>query len=324
MAGKRDYYDVLEIGKTASDADIKKAYRKLAKKYHPDMNKDNPQAEEKFKEVTEAYNVLSDKEKRKLYDEYGHAAFSEGFTGQQGAGGQEFHFHGNPGGGYQEFHYSGGDMDDILEGLFGGHGFQGGFQGADFGDGFFQGGAGRGSRVRKGEDVTAKVDVSFDEAALGADKVIQLRGADGKLQSLQVHIPAGIDSGQRIRLKGQGMPGRNGGEAGSLLLEVNVKSKPGMERKGMDVYTTVMVPFETAALGGEVVVPTLYGKVSCKIKEGTQSGTKVRLTGKGIVSMKNPSVKGNQYVTIQINVPRHLSPDAKRKLQEFAASANVA
>ena len=342
MAQKRDYYEVLGVNKSATDAEIKKAYRKLAKKYHPDMNKDNPKAEELFKEVTEAYEVLSDKEKRKLYDQFGHAAFDEGagqggaygaggqgfgsgaggfggfggFGGQGfrggfsggggfgsgnfgGGGGGSFHFNGNSGDGYQEYYYTGDNLDDIFDGFFGGSR------------------KGR-SRSKDGEDVLAKVEVSFEEAALGADKVIRFRAPDGSEQSLQVHIPAGIDSGQKIRLKGKGMPGQNGGGAGSLLLEVTVQSKPGFERKGMDIYTTVEIPFETAVLGGETIVPTLGGRVSCKIKEGTQSGTKIRLKGKGIVSMKNPSQKGDEYAVIQIRVPRNLSADAKQKLQEYA------
>lgn len=349
MAQKRDYYEVLGVNKSATDAEIKKAYRKLAKKYHPDMNKDNPKAEELFKEVTEAYEVLSDKEKRKLYDQFGHAAFDEG-AGQGGAGGQgfgsgaggfggfggfggqgfrggfsggggfgsgfggfgsdnfsggagggngSFHFNGNSGDGYQEYYYTGDNLDDIFDGFFGGSR------------------KGR-SRSQNGEDVLAKVEVSFEEAALGADKVIRFRAPDGSEQSLQVHIPAGIDSGQKIRLKGKGMPGQNGGGAGSLLLEVTVQSKPGFERKGMDIFTTVEIPFETAVLGGETIVPTLGGRVSCKIKEGTQSGTKIRLKGKGIVSMKNPSQKGDEYAVIQIRVPKNLSADAKQKLQEYA------
>ena len=347
MAQKRDYYEVLGVNKSATDEEIKKAYRKLAKKYHPDMNKDNPKAEELFKEVTEAYEVLSDKEKRKLYDQFGHAAFDEGagqggaygaggqgfgsgaggfggFGGQGfrggfsggggfgnsgfggfgsgnfgGGGGGSFHFNGNSGDGYQEYYYTGDNLDDIFDGFFGGSR------------------KGR-SRSKDGEDVLAKVEVSFEEAALGADKVIRFRAPDGSEQSLQVHIPAGIDSGQKIRLKGKGMPGQNGGGDGSLLLEVTVQSKPGFERKGMDIYTTVEIPFETAVLGGETIVPTLSGRVSCKIKEGTQSGTKIRLKGKGIVSMKNPSQKGDEYAVIQIRVPRNLSADAKQKLQEYA------
>lgn len=337
MADKRDYYEVLGVARNADDATIKKAYRKLAKKYHPDMNKDNPSAEEKFKEVTEAYNILSDKEKRKMYDQFGHVAFDEG-GGGAGAGGYQggfgsdgtFHFNGGPGGSYQEFHYSGDNLDDIFDGIFGGfkgkgfgNGFHSkGFHTQDFEDdsGFF--GRGGRSRSQEGEDVLAKVDVTFEEAALGADKVIHFRSPDGKDESLQVHIPAGIDSGQKIRLKGKGMPGRNGGSAGNMLLEVNVLKKPGFERKGMDIYTTVEIPFATAALGGEAIVPTLNGRVSCKIKEGTQSGTKIRLKGKGIVSMKNASQKGDEYAVIQIQVPKHLSPDARQKLTEFAKAAS--
>lgn len=328
MAGKRDYYDVLGIDRNADDASIKKAYRKMAKKYHPDMNKDNPAAEEKFKEVTEAYNVLSDKEKKKLYDQFGHAAFEEGAGaggyGQQSGDGftGSFHFGGGPGG-YQEFHYTGEDLNDMFDGIFGhGNGFGGGFHfgGADHADDIF--GRDRAKRSREGEDVLAKVDVSFEEAALGADKVISFRAPDGSQQSLKVHIPAGIDSGQKIRLRGKGMPGKNGGQAGNMLLEVNVQSKPGFERKGTDLYTTVEIPFETAVLGGEAIVPTLTGKVSCKIKEGTQSGTKIRLKGKGIVSMKNPSQKGDEYAVIQIHVPRHLNADAKEKLTAYAKAAS--
>lgn len=343
MAKKRDYYEVLGVSRTATDAEIKKAYRKLAKKYHPDMNKDNPQAEELFKEVTESYNVLSDKEKRKLYDQFGHAAFEEGASqggaygnagagaggfGGQGFGNGNFHFHGDPGGNYQEFHYTGDNLDDIFDGIFGSgfksSGFGGGGFHSSFGDeeDLFGRGRGRRARAREGEDVLAKVEVTFEEAALGADKVIRFRSPDGTDQSLQVHIPAGIDSGQKIRLKGKGMPGSNGGEAGNLLLEVTVRDKPGFERKGVDLYTTVEIPFETAALGGEAIVPTLTGKVSCRIKEGTQSGTKIRLKGKGIVSMKNPSQKGDEYAVIQIRVPKHLSPDAKQKLSEYAKAAS--
>lgn len=321
MSGKRDYYDVLGIDKKADEAAIKKAYRKLAKKYHPDTNAGDPEAEEKFKEVTEAYNVLSDKEKKKLYDQFGHAAFEEG------AGNP--HFHENAQGGYQEFHFNGSDvdLDDLFGEIFGhGGGFGSSHFGTDhsFGNSHFSGNSWQGSYGKKGQDAEASVEVSFEEAALGCDKLIHFRNPDGSTESLQVHIPAGIDSGQKVRLKGKGMPGRNGGENGNLLLEVKIRENASYERKGMDVYSTVNVPFITAALGGEVIVDTLYGKVSCKIKEGTQSGTKIRLRGKGIVSMKNPSVKGDHYVIVQILVPRHLNPEAKRKLKEFSDALRVA
>ena len=157
--------------------------------------------------------------------------------------------------------------------------------------------------------------------AFGCEKLIHLTSQDGtgKRISLQVHVPAGIDDGQSIRLKGKGMPGVGGGEAGDLFLKVHVGAKPGFERKGMDVYTSAEIPFTTAVLGGEAVVQTLTGRVVCKINPGTQSGTKIRLRGKGIVSMKDPSVHGDQYVTVQIEVPRYLSPAAKQKLKEYEA-----
>ena len=170
-----------------------------------------------------------------------------------------------------------------------------------------------------GADVTAEITVGFDEAAFGCEKVIHLTENNGKAvgKALKIKIPAGIDTGKSIRLRGKGNPGINGGKAGDLLLKVKVASKPGYERKGMDVYTTVRVPFTTAVLGGEAKVETLHGNVLCKINPGTQSGTKIRLRGKGIVSMKDKNQHGDQYVTVQIDVPGNLSEEAKRKLREF-------
>lgn len=326
MAAKRDYYAVLGVNREADEAAIKKAYRKLAKKYHPDTSAGNAQAEEKFKEVTEAYEILSDPEKRKLYDRFGHGAFDgsgagnpgyEGYASQgnpfedmggfDGAGGfwRSGSFGGGDGRGSRyEYHFGGDGMDDILKSMFGGE------AGGDFGQESF----GRGSL-----DLQAEISVSFEEAAFGCEKALRLEDQKGGLQSLKVRIPAGIDTGKSIRLKGKGRTGRNGA-AGDLLLKVNVGSKPGYERQGMDLYTTVSIPFATAVLGGEATVDTLYGKVLCKIQEGTQSGSKIRLKGKGIVSMKDPGVRGDQYVTIQIQVPQHVGEEAKRKLREFQAA----
>lgn len=313
MEAKKDYYEILGVDRNASEDAIKKAYRKLAKKYHPDSNEGNRQAEEMFKQITEAYTVLSDKEKRKMYDQFGHAAFDQtaggygqAYGGQtSGAGGfQDFgRGFGGHSGGFRQFHFEGGGqgMDDILKDLFG--------------DGF--GGFGGGNFARDGQDLTADVEVSFDEAAFGCRKVIRLQDGQGKVQSLEVKIPAGIEDGKTIRLKGKGQPGMGGGQPGSLLLKVHVKSRPGYTRKGADVYTTVRIPFETAVLGGEAAIDTLYGRVMCKIRPGTQSGTKIRLKGKGIVSMKQPGVYGDQYVSVEIQVPRDLGPEARQKLQEF-------
>ena len=362
MGAKRDYYEVLGISRSADKDAIKKAYRKMAKKYHPDSNAGNPDAEEKFKEVTEAYNVLSDPEKKKLYDQFGHAAFEEGaggagygeggfnrnggfdgsgFSGFGGFGNSHSGAYRSPDGSYQEFHFEGGDMDDILKNLFGGgfgggsnsgkagsaHGFggsgfghsgfengsfrsgfngsfgSGGFDGTGYGDGFGNScnSGFSGSHQKKGQDLNAEISISFNEAAFGCDKLINLSGADGSgKQTLKVHIPAGIDNGKSIRLRGKGNPGYGGAPAGDLLLKVHVGERPGFERKGTDVYTTVNVPFITAALGGEAKVQTLNGQVMCRIPEGTQSGSKIRLKGKGIQAMGKTGVYGDLYVTVQV------------------------
>ena len=386
MGAKRDYYEVLGISRSADKDAIKKAYRKMAKKYHPDSNEGNPDAEEKFKEVTEAYNVLSDPEKKKLYDQFGHAAFEEGaggagygegsFNGKGGFDGSGFGGFGgfgnshsgayrSPDGSYQEFHFEGGDMDDILKNLFGGgfgggsnsgkagsaHGFggsgfghsgfengsfrsgfngsfgSGGFDGTGYGDGFGNScnSGFSGSHQQKGQDLNAEISISFNEAAFGCDKLINLSGADGSgKQTLKVHIPAGIDNGKSIRLRGKGNLGYGGAPAGDLLLKVHVGERPGFERKGTDVYTTVNVPFITAALGGEAKVQTLNGQVMCRIPEGTQSGSKIRLKGKGIQAMGKAGVYGDLYVTVQVQVPRNLSEESKRRLREFDTSTRMA
>lgn len=366
MSRRRDYYEVLGVNRSADEASIKKAYRRLAKKYHPDTNSGNAQAEEKFKEVTEAYNVLSDKEKRKLYDQFGHDAFEEGFSGGGAYGGAyggsrsgygnyrtggsgDFCRGGFGGGqsadGYYEYHFEGGagDMDDILKEFFGssfgggssgygstgrrgqsagaggqysGGGF-GGVGGQYAGAGFGKAGA---QYTDRGQDVSAQISVTFDEAAFGGRKVVRLQKNDGTIQSYEVNIPAGIADGKTIRLKGKGASGRNGGASGDLLLKVSVLDKPGFHRDGQDVYTTVQVPFVTAVFGGEVPVQTIDGTVMCSLKAGTQCGTKIRLRGKGIVSMKQPSVRGDQYVTVEIQVPRDLSAVSKQKLKEFEQS----
>ena len=332
---KRDYYEVLGVGRNADAKEIKRAYRKLAKKYHPDMNPGDKQAEQKFKEVTEAYNVLSDTEKKKLYDQYGFAAFEEGFggAGAHGSGSQSgfsgfnggFNYNQGGSGGFHEYHFEGSNMDDmgdIFGDLFGnmfhgqkssGFGGDSGFH-SQYGSGF----GGR-SASAKGSDLRSEVSVSLEEAAFGCERMIRLSdpSGSGAVQTLKVHVPAGIENGKSIRLKGKGNPGFNGGPAGDLFLKVNVSEKQGFERKGMDIYTTVEVPFTTAVFGGEARVSTLYGDVIVRIPEGTQSGRKIRLRGKGIVSMKDSSVHGDQYAVVRIKVPADLSPEAKAKLKEF-------
>lgn len=344
MAAKRDFYEVLGVFKTASDAEIKKAYRKLAKKYHPDSNPNDTVAAERFKEINEAYDVLSDPEKKKLYDQFGAAAFEAGFdpkaaaggyggfggfggasgfggfhggfgsgTGGFGHGAGGFHsYSGDPNSGYQEFHFEGNpeDMDDILDGMFGGM----------FGG---HGGKRRTSRYQScGQDITSDLTVTFDEAAFGCDKMITLTGSDGRKQTLQLHIPAGMEDGKSLRLQGKGGAGVNGAPAGDLLICIHVAEKPGFTRKGADVYTTANIPFTTAVLGGEAIINTLNGRVSCRIKPGTQSGTKIRLKGKGAANMRDPKTFGDLYVTVQIEVPTNLSAEALAKLREFEAASN--
>lgn len=293
MGTKRDYYEILGIEKNADAGKIKSAYRKLAKKYHPDTNSGDAVAEQKFKEVTEAYNILSDPEKKKLYDQFGHA--------------------GPDGGPADSGFYQSGDIDDLFGDIFGDL-----FRGRQSGS-FRQGGFRQESFRQKGGNLHADISVTFEEAAFGCDKVITLSSPEKGQppQTLKVRIPAGIDSGKSIRLRGKGMPGSSSGEPGDLLLKVSVLKKSGFERKGLDIYTTADIPFTVAALGGEAYVQTLAGIVLCKIQPGTQSGTKIRLRGKGIVSMKDSSVHGDQYVTVRIQVPRNLSPEARKKLLEF-------
>ena len=359
---KRDYYELLGLAKGADPSAIKKAYRKLAKKYHPDTNPGDKEAEKKFKEITEAYNVLSDPEKKKLYDQFGHAAFDQsgaaggtdtsgfygGFYGSgfggagsdgTGSGSNGFGSGGFSGGGftgnggYQEYHFEGGNMDDMFGDIFGNM-FHGGtsrktssgfgrssFGGNGFSDGVHSGFQ-SGNFQSKGSDLNAEVTVGFDEAAFGGKKVIRLQSSNGGVQNYEVNIPAGIESGKSIRLKGKGYPGVGGGEAGDLLLKVNVQDKPGYKREGRDIYTTVNISFTTAVFGGEAKVHTIYGDVLCNIKPGTQSGTKIRLRGKGIVAMNNPSVHGDEYATVQIEVPTNLTPEARRKLKEFEQECN--
>lgn len=343
MAAKRDYYETLGVNKSADKEAIKRAYRKLAKKYHPDTNAGDAHAEEMFKDVTEAYNVLSDEKKRKLYDEFGFAGLQEGFSEEaarqaaQGGFGGNGSFSGSysSNGGpftHQEFHFENGsgDMDDIFS-MFGDMFSHGGSNHSGWstsGNSGFTGNSGswsnfsggRSSAGRKGSDVMADLTISFDEAVFGCEKSISLQDpSTGKVSNLSIHIPAGIESGKTVRLKGQGNPGRNGGAAGDVLLNVNVTPSREFERKGQNVYSTIRVPFTTAALGGKARVHTLYGDVECSIKAGTPGGSKIRLKGKGVASMKNPNVKGDQYVTVEIQVPRQLTPRAKEALEEYRA-----
>ena len=315
---RRDCYEVLGVGRTASEKEIKSAYRKLAKKYHPDANQNDKTAEDKFKELSEAYEILKDPEKRKLYDRFGYDAFDESGNGYE----RRNAWKAQDGGAYREYHFSGDDFggfngfEDIFSEFFGGdhrssssHGSSGSH--GPSGSYWYSDGHG----ASKGSDIETEMTISFDEAAFGCTKKLYLQGDDRK--PFEVKIPAGIGEGQSIRLKGNGNPSYGGSQAGDMYIKVHIAPKPGYERKGMDVYITEEIPYATAVLGGKAEFRTLYGKVRCDIPAGTQSGSKIRIRNKGIVSMKDPAVHGDEYVTVQIKVPRNPTQQEKEKIREL-------
>lgn len=356
VANKRDYYEVLNVDKNASDADIKKAYRSLAKKYHPDVNPGDEAAEAKFKEINEAYEVLSDSKKRAQYDQFGHAGMDpNGFGGFGGGGFGDFDF---------------GGIGDIFESFFGGTGF---------------GRSRSRSGPQKGADLKYAIEVDFDEAAFGVEKEISInrmevcatcggsgtksgtsastckhcngtgqvqykqstpfgqfvnvktcdvcrgegkiitdpcqtcngRGRIRKNVNIKVRVPAGIDDGQMISLRGEGEPGTRGGPPGDLFISIRVKPHVLFQRQGNDVVCEIPITFIQAALGAELEVPTLDGKVRYNIPEGTQTGTVFRLRGKGIPSLRG-SGRGDQYVKVNVEVPKKLNEKQKEVLKQFA------
>ena len=359
---KRDYYEVLGVDRGADEATIKKAYRQLAKKYHPDMNPGDKEAEKKFKEASEAYAVLSDAEKRRQYDQFGHAAFEQGGGGAGGFGG---------------FDFNGGDTGDIF--------------GDIFGDLF---GGGRSRRANngpmKGANVRTAVRITFEEAVFGCEKQLDLNLKDecttchgtgakpgtspetcpkcggkgqivytqqslfgtvrnvqtcpdcngsGKIvkekcadchgsgyitnrKKIAVTIPAGIDNGQSIRIREKGEPGVNGGPRGDLLVEVQVERHPIFQRQDMNIYSTAPVTFAQAALGGQIHITTVDGDMAYDIKPGTQTDTKIRLKGKGVPSLRNKNIRGDHYVTLVVQVPTKLNEEAKEYLRKYDEAVN--
>ncbi|MBQ8626291.1 MAG: molecular chaperone DnaJ [Agathobacter sp.] len=356
MADKRDYYEVLGVSKNADDAEIKKAFRNLAKKYHPDAHPGDAECEAKFKEAQEAYAVLSDAEKRRQYDQFGHAAFD----GAGGAGG---------------FDFSGMDMSDIFGDIFG-----------DFFGGGFGGGSRRSNNgPRQGANVRMNVRVTFEEAIFGCEKEIEFSyketcstcggngakpgtspetcgkcGGKGKVvysqQSLfgmmqnvatcpdcngtgkvvkerctdcygsgyivkkirkKVEIPAGIDNGQCVRVREYGEPGINGGPRGDLLVEVVVSRSNLFERQDMNIFSNANISYAIAALGGDVRIKTVDGDIIYTVAAGTQTGTRIRLKGKGVPSVRNKEVRGDHYVTLVVATPTGLSKEAKEALRKF-------
>lgn len=353
MAEKRDYYEVLGVPKSATEAEIKSAFRKKAKEFHPDLNKDNPDAAEKFKEAQEAYTVLSDENKRKMYDQYGHA----GVSGSSAGGGF---------GGFGGFDASDFDFGDIFDNIFGG-----GFSS-------FGGGSSR-TRATRGSDVLMRVNIDFNDAVFGCSKDINLdvveecsechgeggfdsetcsrchgsgtitseqhtilgsfvskttcpecngkgksykrkcsacngKGKVKKNKTITVNVPSGIDNGDRLRVSGKGSAGANGGPNGDLYLEFLVSEHDYFIREGDDIYLEVPITITEAILGCKKTIPTLYGNIKLTIPAGTDSGDKQRIKGKGIDN-KNSRNKGNMYVIMKVITPKKLSRDQKKLIE---------
>ena len=301
MAAK-DYYDILGVNKKATDEEIKRAYRKMAMKHHPDRNPNKKEAEERFKEINEAYAVLSDKEKRKQYDTFGAEGFRQRFT--------------------QEDIFRGFDFDEILSGLFGGRGRResrfGGRGGFDFGD-FFSGQGGyqdTGRMPQKGEDILYELSIPLEEAASGGEKRVSYR-KNGRIEEVSVKIPKGIPTGKKLRLAGKGMQGRNGGPSGDLYLQISVREHPIFTREGDDLVVEKEVNFSEAVLGTTVEVPTLEGKKRVKVPPGTQSHTKMRLKGLGLPRFQREG-RGDELVKVIVRVPKRVSEKSKKLIEELA------
>ena len=294
----KDYYAILGVKKDAGEKEIKQAYRKLARRHHPDVNPGNKEAEEKFKEVSEAYEVLSDKEKRAKYDSFG-----QQWQGQQQGGG----FGGGPSG----FRYENVNQYDL-----------GGAAGFDFFEMLFgpRGGAEEYmGRAAPGRDIEAQIDVTIEEAYNGATKAFTINtGPRSQAKRLEVKIPAGVRDGSRIRLAGEGGEGPRG-QKGNLYLIVRLAPSAKFERRGDDLHTDVSVPFTTAILGGEIHVDTVAGKVTMKIPAGTQNGQAFRLAGKGMPHL-NKSGQGDLYARIRISVPKHLTSKQQELVEELAGT----
>lgn len=363
---KRDYYEVLGLQKGATPEEIKKAYRRLAKQYHPDMNPGDKTAEAKFKEIGEAYEVLSDEKKKSMYDQFGHA----GVDPNRGGGGGYDGF-----GGFSGFGGGFSDLGDIF--------------GSIFGDGFTSGRRANPNAPRKGDDMRATIAISFEEAAFGLKREIEIArnekcescggtgaakgsapqtcptcggtgqvtvsqrtplgvfsstqvcskcGGKGKIitspcpackgngrvkktHKTEIHIPAGIDDGQTLSVRGEGSLGMNGGPNGDLYITVRVRPHPTFERRGVDLYCDVPVSYAAAVLGDEISVPTLEGNVPYKLPEGTQSNTTIKLSGKGVVKLNSRS-KGDLYFRVVIDIPKNLNAEQKRLLKELDESMN--
>jgi curved DNA-binding protein len=310
----RDYYETLGVSKTATDDEIKKAFRKLARKYHPDVSKDKATAEEKFKQLNEAYEVLGDPEKRKKYDELG-ANWNQpggfqpppGWGGQQEGGGFRKYSAGDGGG--VEFEFGGTGFSDFFEQFFGGGGRQAGFGGGNFGQ--------RPRGAERGSDVEADIMVTLEEALHGSKRTVSLRRSNSnKVETYQVKIPKGVHEGQRIRLAGQGEAGAGGGKSGDLFLRVRLARHPDFTVEGSDLIHEVKIEPWQAALGAELHVPTLEGNARLKLPPGTQAGQRFRLRGHGLPTAAG--TRGDLFVVPQIQIPKKLTEREREIWKQLA------
>jgi curved DNA-binding protein len=298
-----DYYQTLGVAKTASDKDIKNAYRKLARKYHPDLNPDNAEANKKFQQLNEANEVLSDPEKRKKYDQYGenwqhgeeYARAQQQDRQQQAK--QQYSYGGQGDGSFEDFGGSGGDFSDFFQSMFG-----------------KSAGGGRQSKYR-GQDLNAEFTMSLVEASETHKQALTING-----KNIRINIPAGIENGQTIKIAGHGNPGSNGGPAGDLYIKFHVTDDPRFKRNGSDLHNTIKLDLYTAVLGGEITAETLTGKVKVKIKPETPNGTKVKLKGKGLPVYKKEGQFGDLYLTYDIQIPVNLTDHQKKLFEELAKS----
>ncbi len=297
-----DYYQTLGITKTASDKDIKNAYRKLARKYHPDLNPNDAAANKKFQQLNEANEVLSDPEKRKKYDKYGEnwqrgEEYEQYTRQQQQQSRSQGGYGGGQGGGFEGFG-GGEDFSDFFQSMFG----QGG-------------GSARGRQQAKyrGQDYNAELRLTLKDSAETHKQTLTVNG-----KNIRITIPAGVENGQTIKIAGHGGPGVNGGPGGDLYITFIIADDPRFKRNGSDLYATTKVDLYTAILGGEVTVDTLTGKVKIKVKPETQNGTKVKLAGKGLPVYKKESQSGDLYITYDIQVPTNLTEKQKKLFEELA------
>jgi curved DNA-binding protein len=294
----RDYYDILGVSRTADESEIKRAYRKLARQHHPDINPGNKEAETRFKEINEAYDVLSDKEKRVQYDRFG----------------RDFHRYQQAGGGMggADSPFGNADFSDFINSLFGGG--MGGMGGV--GAGSTRRGPGGMGFQQNGQDVEQPVEITLDEAFAGTQRTLRFHSPNGQQRNITVKIPAGADNGMRIRVAGEGGPGMGGGRAGDLFVIVKLLPFDRWERRGDDLYTNVPVSLYTMLLGGETRVPLLGGKtLTLKVPEGSQNGRKMRISGQGMPRRTSPGSRGDLYVTLEAQLPTALS-DRERALVE--------